>query len=68
MSEMKYVSEFDRAADALVLSGLQQTLATLRANKPDDRSEKDRAYAVTATEMEKVVAYFKEYAIKTGGK
>lgn len=64
MSELKYINDFERPADALVLSALQQALATLKANKPNDRSEQDRAYAVTVTELEKTISYFKEYAIE----
>lgn len=34
----------------------------VKAEKPNDRSDKDRAYAVTITELEKVIAYFQVYA------
>ena len=49
--------------DLTVLDNLQKNLAFLRFAKPDDRSEKARRYAVTVTELEKVVAYFKTYVV-----
>lgn len=33
----------------------------LRADKPADRGELARRYAITITELEKVVAYFKTF-------
>lgn len=44
-----------------VAEALKGVLATLRAAKPEDRSELDRRYAVTITELEKVFAYFNTY-------
>jgi dTDP-D-glucose 4,6-dehydratase len=43
------------------LQALEQALETLSKAKPNDRSEKDRRYAVTITELEKVIAWFKVY-------
>jgi hypothetical protein len=43
------------------LRQLEQALETLRDLKPEGRSEKGRRYAVTITELEKVIAYFKVY-------
>ena len=40
---------------------LEKALESLRNAKPEDRSEIARRYAVTITELEKVVAYFKVY-------
>lgn len=45
---------------------MQETLNSLRLHKPNDRSELDRRFAVTITEMEKVAAYFKTYVIDAG--
>ena len=42
----------------IVMSKLQEALETLRSAKPDDHSEIARRYAVTITEMEKVIAYY----------
>lgn len=53
-----------RASDARVANTLASALYTLRANKPSERSEKARRYAVTITEMEKVLAYFKVFALE----
>jgi hypothetical protein len=44
---------------------MEEALDALCAAKPDERSEEARRYAVTITELEKVIAYFKvfvEYA------
>lgn len=46
-----------------VYEALQTALDTLRLAKPGDRGEVDRRFAVTITEMEKVVAYFHTYLI-----
>jgi hypothetical protein len=44
------------------LNGLEASLYFLRSAKPDDeRKELTRRYAVTITELEKVVAYFRVY-------
>jgi len=40
---------------------LKSALAILRLAKPEDRSELDRRFAVTITELEKVFAYFNTY-------
>ena len=40
---------------------IASTLDTLHVLKPNDRSELDRRYAVTITEMEKVFAYFSTF-------
>jgi len=49
--------------DVAVETSLTIALKVLKANKPDERSEKARKYAVTITEMEKVCAYFNTYVI-----
>jgi hypothetical protein len=49
-----------------VFNELVDTLATLRVNKPEQRSESARSWAVAITEMEKVVAYFKVYVLEFG--
>lgn len=53
-----------RDEDQKVLGLLQSTLKILRDHKPSERSETARRYAVTITEMEKVVAYFKTYVVE----
>jgi hypothetical protein len=42
---------------------LQEALDALRENKPEERSEEARRYAVTITEMEKVLAYFAVFVV-----
>lgn len=51
--------------DYLVLAAIEDALADARRQKPNDRSEKDRAYAVTITELEKALAYFKTFVIRS---
>ena len=45
---------------------LDVVLRLMSEAKPEDRSDKDRRYAVARTELEKVVAYFKHYIINGG--
>lgn len=40
---------------------LEYALEALKAHKPNDRSEKDRHWAITITEMEKVIAFFRTW-------
>lgn len=49
----------DNFNDSRIFQELQQVLEKLRNYKPNERSEKSRRYAVTITEMEKVLSYFK---------
>lgn len=42
---------------------ITNALLTLRKNKPNDRTNKDRSYAVTITELEKVLAYFTMFVL-----
>jgi hypothetical protein len=44
-----------------VLNQLEDALRRLRDSKPEERSEKARRVAVTITEMEKVIAYYKTF-------
>ncbi len=46
-----------------VLISLESTLRMLERNRPNDRSEIDRRYAILITDFEKVMAYFKTYII-----
>lgn len=45
---------------------IQQALEGMRACKPVERSEKARRYAVSITEMEKLLAYFSMYVVNDG--
>ena len=48
-----------------VMTALENALTVLREQKPNDKSEKDRRYAVTITEMEKVIAYYATFISST---
>lgn len=48
----------DALFDMSMLETLRAVLAELREARPNERSDRSRRYAVTITEMEKVVAYF----------
>lgn len=43
---------------------LEEALDALRQAKPEDRSEEARRYAVTITELEKVLAYFNTFVVE----
>lgn len=58
-AEGKMKEEQDAACFAL----LKDDMEMLRRSKPNDRSEKDRRYAIVITEMEKVVAYFAHWIV-----
>ena len=45
-------------SDDRVFGSMKSLLDEMKSFKPNDRGEKDRAYAVTITEMEKIVAQF----------
>lgn len=51
----------DDSKEQQSLNALQNALDTLRANKPQDRSEEARHWAIAITEMEKTIAYFAAY-------
>lgn len=46
-----------------VIHSLGVALKTLKAAKPEDRTQTDRRYAVTITDLEKVMAYFVTYVV-----
>lgn len=45
-----------------VLAHIIAAIETTKQAKPNDRSNKDRAYAITITELEKALAYFSIFA------
>lgn len=63
LTENQKLEISDLINDAAVENSLLAALKSLRANKPTERSEKTRRYAVTITEMEKVYSYFKVYVV-----
>ncbi len=55
---------FIPSSEKVVLDWLTDSLRVLRINKPNERGERARRYAVTITEMEKVIGYFKTYVFE----
>lgn len=53
----------NRMNDNGMISILKNALMKLREIRPEERSGRSRRYAVTITEMEKVVAYFETWVI-----
>lgn len=43
---------------------LREALEALKAEKPNDRSDKDRYWAIVITDVEKAIAVFKTYVLK----
>lgn len=56
----------DLLDDKGLMESLLDTLSRLREMKPNDRSNRDRGYAVTITELEKVIAYFNTWVTGNG--
>ncbi len=57
-------SELTPKKDARSENSLHTSLLTLREGKPNDRSQKDRRYAVAITMLEQTYAYFNSYVIQ----
>jgi len=55
------IDEPENATDAEILSDMNSLIEKMKAGKPDDRSKKDRRYAISITEMEKTMAFFYTY-------
>ena len=47
-----------------LIDEMVELLQKLRASKPEDRSEKARRIAVTITEFEKVLAYYRAFVVE----
>ena len=54
--------EIEHGQDENAASEIWHTIGKLKDYKPNDRSARDRAYAVTITELEKAFAYFVIFA------
>lgn len=61
MSEREEMDAKPTPIDVLNAFGL--ALKTLKAAKPEDHTQTDRRFAVTITDLEKVMAYFATYVI-----
>ena len=48
-------------APKATFQALEQAYEAMKANKPNDRSELDRCWAIAVTDMQKLVAFFKVY-------
>lgn len=46
-----------------VEDSLRAALEKLKSEKPNDRSEKDRRYAIAITELEKAIAYYVAWVV-----
>ena len=46
-----------------IYAEMLRILEAMRDNKPDNRSEESRRWAVSITEMEKDIAYFRCYVV-----
>jgi DNA-binding CsgD family transcriptional regulator len=57
----------DVPADDQARMALRAALDLLRECKPGDRSERDRAYAVAITDLQKAVAFFEMVVIRGDG-
>lgn len=60
------MGESERAEDR-VANAIKQAIDELQEAKPGDRSEIDRRYAITITEMEKVLAYYEYWIGRDSG-
>ena len=58
MTQVDFDSNIPPTPAEICEQAIANALFTLRTNKPNDRSEKDRYYAVTITDLEKALAYF----------
>lgn len=61
--ELASLAFLQEEKDEHVSNELVRVLDLMRASKPNDRSEKDRRYAVSITELEKAFAYFQCWVI-----
>ncbi len=50
-----------------VYNAILSALSALIVNRPVERSPKARVYSVAITDMEKIAAYFKTYAVEASG-
>lgn len=46
-----------------LFSSLDNAVRTAKLNKPNDKSDLDRRYAIVITDLEKVLAYVSQYIV-----
>ncbi len=56
-------SDASKQAREGILISLESSLRMIKRNRPNDRSELDRRYAILITDFEKAIAYFKTYIV-----
>ena len=56
-------SHIKKQQEAILIS-LESSLRMIQRNRPNDRSELDRRWAITITDFEKVMSYFKTYIVE----
>jgi len=71
INELKRAIEEQLGRDATVkevrrtvLTSIELCLSVIKRDRPNDRSELDRRYAIVITDFEKVMAYFKTYIVE----
>ena len=57
---------FNAENDREVYESIREAVRKAKAIKPQDRSERDRAFAVVITQLETAAAYFAVYAGQEG--
>lgn len=55
--------ETEESKKRLVKSEIQRLINEIRKNKPNDRTELDRRYAVLLTDLEKIEAYYTHFIL-----
>ncbi len=63
IEQQEDVKAAERLVAEKVFKQLKQAMRELQDAKPSERNELARRYAVTITELEKVIAYFRVYVL-----
>lgn len=63
---MKKKEEIQGDRDNQVLHYLVDVLEALKVHKPNDRSQRDRYYQISITDLEKIIAFFSHFVVKVG--
>lgn len=61
IQELQQALEVRAMAPVATYEALDKVFEMMKANKPNDRSEMDRCWAIAITDMQKLVAFFKVY-------
>lgn len=60
---IRFAATYQDNPPSAILKVLQAQLVLMRSSKPVDRSDIARAWAVSITEFEKMIAYFAAYVV-----